>query len=390
MNPIEWLLFVGLALSPFAIVKGYDSRYPKEVICLFIAVAVVLYAVSQGYLQKFKNIWLLILIGALIFFTTQTPQSGIALGQPINGTIIMMERVDVDNLWNFKPLLYMLVYLLMVVAIASIKIRDYKIYFHIMAFTGSITAFFVICQYFSINQYFIVRPYEEIGLVRAPLLTAFLGQYSIAAAFMCFCYIPAIYTKNYLGASLIIAAVIMSTSRMAMFGIGLSTALWFFFRLGWKPFFYISIALLLGGIVAFTFLHLESNGRFGIWKQIIFDMQHPLGNSKQTYGFTGYGAGAFHYYFPIVHSSIAHQAHNEYMEFFFNNGALGVGLLFISLGAFFRDCFQYLSDEMRVIVSMMVISCMLAHGTFFWQIACGGFYTAVLIGLAYNMIQEAA
>ena len=72
-------------------------------------------------------------------------------------------------------------------------------------------------------------------------------------------------------------------------------------------------------------------------------MTHPLFDNRlaESQGFTGFGAGAFSVFFPILHKSAWGQAHNEFMEFMFNNGILGLGMLLAAIVVFFKQAYKY-------------------------------------------------
>jgi hypothetical protein len=386
---IEWLIYIGLSLSPFVLMAGYDTRYPKEYFCLGVSCAIAFLAIYNGLLKPFKNRFAFIFILGVILSTAFVPPSGMGVGMARDGAIAMLNRTDVDNLWNFKPIVHMLIYLMLIVSIASTQIKDIKPYLKIIAWTATITAAMIILQSLGFNELMTKRSPTIIGLTRSPDLTAFLGQYTLASSFMALCFLSTIYLRKYWMSALIMLATFLTTSRLSMFAIIAGVMFIPFIQTGKKHLFYLILSFIVIATVGMFFTGFQDNGRFDIWKTIIQDLRSPLDASGLKYSFTGFGAGSFRFAYPIIHGGLAYEAHNEYLELLFNNGFMGLFLFLGAIGSFFSSCFKVSVDrDVRFLICMAAVSCTLAFGTFFWQLSVGGFYTAVIVGLAYNAIRR--
>ena len=388
---IKWLTYIGLAVLPFLIVIGGGGRYPQEVFSLMIASAIVFYSLSKGLLKPFKNTQVLVLLFLLIIAVNFVPPTGMALGYAHDNTFIIDSRIDVDNLWNYKPILYAFIYLIFVIAVASIEIESFVPYFTIIAWTGTLTASIAILQKLGFNQFWHVKDIGEIGLIESKEMIAFIGQPTLVAAFVSLCYMSTLYIKKYWMSAVIILCVLLTGSAFGKLAIISATLLWLAI-LTKDPKKSILIGLSIAAVVAFVMyfvLKITPHGRDEVWVQIIKDLTTPLYGKGNQYGFTGYGAGAFHYVFPIMHNARWGQAHNEFLEFLFNNGAFGLILLISAICAFVKDCWKVFYDrDIQFLVCSFLVVCVLCNGTFVWQLAWGMFYTCIFIGLAYNRIRS--
>lgn len=387
---IESILYIGLCVTPFVLASGFGGRYPQEIIALGVAAAIGLYSLNKGILRPFSNKWLLLTVFFMIMATSQVPPSGMGIGFPHDGTFVMQERQDMDNLWNYKPILFALIYLLMVVSISSIKIMDMTKIFRCMAWSGGIMAIIGIFQYLGFQQYWHIKTEDLIGKVQHKEIIGFIGQPTLLAAYLATCLLPAMAVK---GCRLLVIPMIVTIfltgsafGKLAIIAaviLGLTCGRRWTFLLG------IGVSCVAAYFIAFVF-KVTDHGRFSIWQQIIFDLTHPLFNQTNgnQYGFTGYGAGAFHFAYPIMHNLRWGQAHNEFLEFLFNNGVIGLSLFVAAIGMFFMDCWKHFNDPgIKALVCMFLVTMVIACGTFIWQLAFGALYTSTFIGLAYNRIR---
>lgn len=383
---IQWLTYIGLATVPFVIAHG-GGRYPKEIVSTGLAAAIGFLAISRGLFKPISNKFLFITIFFMLATTALVPPSGVSLGLQRNNTIVMDNRLDIDNLWNYKPILYAILYLLMVCALASIQIESIEDYLSVMAWAGTITAIAALLQHIGLNQFWSVKPTIEIGNIANPEMTSFIGQPTLTAAFICICLIPSLYLKKYWMSVVMCGAVILTGSAFGKLGIFSSLLFWFV--RGKFHLFLISILLIVvTAVFMLFFLKITDHGRLVVWQQAISDLKRPMVNGVQ-YGFTGYGAGAYHYANQLMHNSPWAQAHNEFIEFLFNNGALGFLLLIGAHVVFFRECLSSFYDkETYALFCIFLVTCLMACGTFIWQLAVGQFYTATVLGLAYNRFRN--
>lgn len=385
---IQYLVYAGLALLPFAIVQGYDARETKDLIALVFAGAIALYGLHAGILRKIDNKFIFLVLLFMILSASQAPSSGLAVGLKHNNIFIIEGRQDIDSMWNFRPMFYALVYALMVVVIASVKIESFEPYFSIIAWAGTLSAILAVLQKFGYNQYWHVRLIGEVGFVRHAEMTGFIGQPTLLAAFVVITSGAALYLRQYWMFFMMALAVGLTESAFGVAGI-ISVAILWSCRYT-RAQFIIGLGLIcIGFFVGYHYLQPTDHGRFDVWKQIFVDLKKPVPGIGEQFAFTGYGPGAFHYAFPIMHHSPWAQAHNEYLEFLFNTGAIGFILFILSIWCFVNACFKSLfNNDIKFLLIMFVSSCIVALGTFIWQTPWGIFYTATFIGLAYNKIRS--
>ena len=103
---IHALINFGLAAIPFLLIPGYDTREPKMMLALAVALATGLVALFQGKLRPFHNKWALILLGYLLVSIWFAP------------TLITPK---VPNVWAWQPTFAMLVFALLVITVASVE-----------------------------------------------------------------------------------------------------------------------------------------------------------------------------------------------------------------------------------------------------------------------------
>lgn len=387
---INVLTCIGLILTPFIVIPGFDGRYPKELFACGIALAITFWMIYKGELKAFKNPAILITMLVIWFCSTQVPPSGMVMALPKDHNMFISTREDIDNLWNYKPILYALIYILLIVSIASYKDLKLKYIFRCIAYAGLGTAILIILQKLGFSQWMGTKPPNQIGWgVANPELYALIGNPTLAAAFLCLCIPATLYFDVERFFAVPIAVAILLTG--SAFGVlGIFSALVLFICKGRRWLMMGSfIAIAIAGYLILFYFHVTDHGRIDVWKQALFDITHPIYKAGQGYGFTGYGAGAFHFAFPIIHNTGWMQAHNEFIEFLFNNGAFGLLALLTSIGFFMKDLWAQLKDDdVHVCFSIFVISLVLAQGTFIFQLAIGAFYISVIVGCAYNKIRR--
>jgi hypothetical protein len=168
---------------------------------------------------------------------------------------------------------------------------------------------------------------------------------------------------------------------------------------GWKQTI-LAVLILAGGAgyIAMTPGIIEDNQRFQMWRQIASDIKDPIAeNVDAAYPLTGRGLGSFKYVFHQQHPGTElepnrfMQAHNDYLEFAYSLGIIGIILL---LGAIFQMFKQNFSPRLyfrswqdsrkAALLCSFICIAISAGGTFVWQIGTTAFFTVVLVGLLHN------
>lgn len=388
---IRQLLIIGLIVIPFAhLTKIVDQALLKEWLAMVMALSIASYALFTKGIRCVDNKWIIFSIGAMVVSTMFVPDSQLYLGaiKP-NGAFVFTD-LNVDNIWNFKPMFLSILYLLMASAIAQEE-WNIKEIVKIISWVGFLMAFVVIVQKFGFQQFWRVREAWEVGLGAKNMgLTGFMAQYTLVASFMAICFVATLFLEQFYFSIVIAIAILLTGCHFAILSIIISTAL----RFGAKysgSFILILLAIIATALIIDHFHHFNDDGRYVVWQQILHDMTHPIHDVKEgpTYGFTGFGAGAFGLIFSILHRSPWGKAHNEFLEFLFNNGIFGLGIFLTAVGIFFKQCLNLYSNEnMKFILLSFLATCVLSCGTFVWHLGWGQFYTVAIIGLAYSAIRK--
>lgn len=387
---IKWFIIIGLIVIPFAHLKGVDQAFLKEYFSFIMALSISFYALYKNGISCINNKWALFSIGAMVISTMFVPDSGLSLGHMTSKNAYIFVDLDVNNLWNYKPIMLSLTYFLMICAIAKEKI-DINEIIKVITWVGFLMSIVVIAQKLGFQQFWRVREASEIGPgARNMELTGFMAQYTLVGAFMAICFVSSLYLKEIYLSIVICIGVFLTQSHFAILSIIVSTFLRFVINR--KSFFIgFGMFLIISSIIVAHFFKFNDNGRYMVWIQIIHDMTHPFHDLKmaQTQGFTGFGAGSFGIFFPIMHQSPWGKAHNEFLEFLFNNGIFGLLILLTAIGAFIKDCLQNLNNKfVKFGLISFISTCILSCGTFTWHLGWGQFYTAVIIGITYSAIER--
>jgi hypothetical protein len=383
---------IGLVVVPFAHLEHLmEQSFLKEYVGLGIALAIAFYALYTTGLRAIKNKWLLFVLGSMLASTAFVPPSGLVIGIPHNHGFIF-SNINIENLWNYKPMLIGLIYLLMVCAIAYADL-DEELIMKVISWVGFLMALVVIAQKFGFQEFWRVQTVGvggELGGMKNPGLMGFMAQYTLVSGFMSICQLSALFQRKFWFAVVMGIAILLAGSHFGYLCIACAWGLWIVAE-NKNMLKYFFPVIFLSVVAFFWLFHKNDDGRFALWMQIYHDMTHPLYGNRmnESLGFFGYGAGAFSVFFPILHMSWWSYAHNEFMEFLFNNGIFGLGMLLASIVLFFRQSLKFLHlRTVQFCLFTFVIICIQANGTFVWHLGWGQFYTAVIVGVAYSAIRK--
>lgn len=403
MKIIVYLLILGLALTPFAITKGADSRVPKEIVAFMLALAIGLLALYNGNLKKFDNFWLLLLIGYFFVSMIQAPHfKGFVLGHLDGRELAVIGDRSISGFWAFKPYLYAVVYLLLMITVASCQFssKEVRMLIFVMAGCGFIMALYVFLQALGMDQIFRIvstKVNPDVYALDQPLLGGFLGQSTIVSPFIVMTIPLALCLRKYLWALIMAIAVCLTESKVAMGSMIAGCALFFLMSRGWKfkTIGILVVIVVLVGTVFFISQHPDRNwgiwlngvssGRIPAWARIWEDFNTPVNGKRHV--LTGFGPGAYNFTFSIRHESRFWQAHNEPLEFLYNFGIAGVFLLFMGLRSMIKQRWSEIWAGDRTLIALLcsfVCIFLAGLGTFPFQIAPMMFYTTVIMGLLHN------
>ena len=134
--------------------------------------------------------------------------------------------------------------------------------------------------------------------------------------------------------------------------------------------------------------------RFVQWRQIFKDWTGPLAQDKgliNNFCLTGRGIGSFRFLYHVQNNlhlaqNRFHQAHNDFLEFGYSAGFIGLGLLvmaiFYMVKNVIREVFQ--SDYVRALLASLAYIVFDGVGSFVFQIGTFCFFTVVICGLISN------
>ena len=405
---IKKLLIGGLIIIPFITGLHLDPVMPffrhgiisiKSIISLIIACLIILYSIYYGQSKPFKYKLFLGLLFYLIVSPLYAPPY-----------IELYKGYNISGFWSYKPLLEILIYSGMIIVLSGIRIehKEFNRILKVMMWCGSVMAGYIVLQYLKLEQLYIMRDVGQSELAGGPTnphIFGFVGNGTLAAAFITICIPICLYFKKWIHLIIMFLAVCLTKSQVAIVGSILSAS--FFgikhFGLSLQS---ILICMFLLFLLPIGYQKIQDNGRFSVWKQIVKDWYSPfeiyeitddmeedeikyismLNKRKQV--LTGKGLGSFKYIFSDRHKTIFKQAHNEFLEILDNIGMVGLGLVLANI-IFIFYMLRIGTGLDTVLLSCFVASCLCAAGTFIWQVEPTRFYSVSICGLLYNRIRNA-
>ncbi|MBU2051422.1 MAG: O-antigen ligase family protein [Gammaproteobacteria bacterium] len=377
---IKILLVIGLALIPFAMWPGLDSREPKLAMALVFALALSLTGLYQGVLKPVRNKWLLFLMGFFLINIWLCPKPII----PYAGTII-------GAFWVWEPFCYALIFFLMYVTLSSLiyNAKEKEILFNIMAWVGLIMSIYVFLQFFGIDQFYSITGKHEAMRTPCGFVGGTLGHPTVVSSFIGMIIPIALFLKKYWFASIMILAVLATKSNVAI-GAMIASLVFLYALKDQKTAVLVAITsfiFILLAISAYIYIpqfrpFIGDSGRFGVWQNILKDVNSPIAEgAKQRYPYTGLGIGSFKYIFHVKHSGVIipfFQAHNEYLEILFTMGIAGLGLFVMSL---WTALVGKITRERKFLLTSFACIAIAAGGTFVWHLGAHIYYSIVILAL---------
>lgn len=375
------LIILGLIIIPFyeVILKflpfvrnvAPDSREPKEIIALVFALSIGLLAVFHGEIKNFSNKYFLIIPVYLLISLSMAPHI------PLN-----INGIDSGDLYFWKPFSEILCFSLMIIAIASISINVEEI-LKVMVICGTVMSVYMILQWLGLDQFWMAKSGGVFTSVRSENIGGNLGQPTIVASFIIMMIPLAFHIRKYLIALIMIFSVLLTGSVIA---IGSIIVMSIFTIIRFNKIFFIPILILL--IISVFFIIKNKNyvisrmdGRYQVWSETLKDIHNgEIQGDINKYSITGVGLGRFTYLFPMKNKSNFNQTHNDPLEFMYNCGLIGFGLLMIAI--YFMVINSYFKAFPILLSFIGLFFCSL--GSFPFQLGAHQFYGAVLVGLLNN------
>ena len=350
------------------------TRLPKIILALIISLALGLLAFYKGQFKPYKNIWLLLFLAYIPFNFLLTPQLNLNIfGLPA------------ESFWVWKSFLFILVFFIAHIAIASHDFKKDEVLsmLNIMVWVGLIISVYAFTQTLGFEQFFIGW---------GPCAT--LGNTCLSSSFIALTIPIALYLKRYFVAIIMISMVFFINSQVA-YG-SMIVSLMFLVATKSKKLTVLMTCLFLAASLTLGVGYFKSSkihnfvgegGRFKVSKTIIKDLKTPIVENRK-YSFTGFGLGSFPYIFHSKHpekemGEIYKEAHNDYLELWYNTGFIGIGLFLAGLFFFIKQTFS-LERYNRHLIASFLCALICAGGLFIFQLGAHVFYIIVITGLLLN------
>jgi len=406
------LIAVGIALSPFIFSNsGMDSRLPKEMFCVTIALSIVLFCIYHGTLKPFKNKWFLILIWFVLLSIHCAPVLWeFSMAYHRTPQSIEIFRNFVISEWHYKPLAYSLIYGFLLISIASIdfSLKEIKTGVFLMGLAGFIMSLYVLLQQIGgLDQFFKIADVSQnarINDVTKPLLFGTLGNSTIVSAFIAMTMPLVFFLRKWLMLPFMVAAVLFTESKMAIGSMAISCLVYIFWR--YRPSLILSTIFFL--LLSFsTYQYLDKQGgaipyfmshqsqRVETWVGAFEELKSQQDRSGRPFTITGLGPGSYRNVYVTKSNSIYDQAHNDPFELFICLGIAGFGIFLMSIWnlilRIYGLCRSVWDDGRGIIIAMSCSFLCIAIdslGSFPFQIHPILLYTIILVGFIYNPFLE--
>ena len=377
--------FYELALQcfPFVAVIANDTREPKLMLSLMIALGVALASIYQGNLKAFKNQGMLVFIAYTLVCIRFSPSIP-----------LFVNENSASTFWEWKPVLFILIYSLFIFSVASFdwSQESFRKVLSVMSFVGVAMAGYVFIQKLGLDQFYYAKTAQQFTAVTSQSLVGNLGQPTVVGSFLAIILPITFASRKYFFAAIVAVALLLINSKFAILGgaVGSLAYLWMQGKRRCAEIIVLLLIFLVGSAYA---LHLISsvefndNGRFSQWSQILNFWRTPLdiNGHKLKFCLTGFGPDSYQYLFPLAANSKFFHPHNEYILALFNFGLIGIGLIAWSMFIFLRGYFLESRSSMANAFMASFVSCLVcAVGTFIFGLGAHAFYIAVIFGLLNN------
>lgn len=366
------IINIGLILCAGAFLLRFDSRVDRIALPAITALSLCLCSLYRGELRLSSKV-VLAFLGYILFVTWKA----------VKPTNMFSDMALPYFAW--LPIAMIVLYMLMY---AGIK-RNARHALPVICWVGFIASCYCILQYFGIDSPIVATDRIDLNYVKSSNVVAWFGH-PVAAGCSIAMIIPLVLKlKKWFMVPFMVAAVILTKSDMAIGSMVCSLATLPF--LGSKKLFFLGVLVFICLIsllyVNRSKIKIQDSGRFGVWSNIIDDMQKTVtferadgSKYQRKFGLFGYGLGSYKYIFHDNHPSESTyqslKAHNEYLHVFYELGIIAVGfVLFILLSHIFKQPCIYIK-------SSLICICLSALGFFVWQLGLTQFLTVYLLGLS--------
>lgn len=391
------LLYIGLCVTAFAFFPGADLRELKMASAIAFGTALCMAEIFSHGIKKNKNIWVMLLLAYLPISIVMAPAPEIQL-----------VGINVKGFWAWQPFLKIFIFVMLFFCISGHAFKPSQIrkILCVMVWCGFLTSIYEITQLLFTDQFFIRCADGDWGRI-----AGFIGNPTLTAPFVAMLVPLALYMKKNVMAAVMVIGAIIPDSQMAWVSLISGIAIYYALK-GPKWFVSIAIGFALATVV-FAGLYATNKNvsnkfndheRYIQWKQIVKDWTGPLAPDEglmNNYSMTGRGLGSFQYVYHIQNINVGspnrfHQAHNDYIEFGYSVGFIGIGLLLMAAYDVMKRGFLFVwknhgnvfsygdTRYTRAMLSSFASISVAAIGSFVFQVGTTAFYTIVIVGLLYN------
>jgi hypothetical protein len=377
------LIGLGLGMIPFCLWKGLDTREPKLYAAMIFSLILSLYGFYKGRLKPYKNIWFLLFIIYIPINYFLSPQ--------INFKILDSQ---IGTFWLVQAYLVIMIYLIALVAISSYEFsdKDKSLILKVMVWVGTIMSLYGALQYCGFDQFFVGHiP----GNFISKNVCGTLGTTCLFSPFIAMIIPIALYLKKYINSILMILMVFLCDSQIGYGAMFVSLI----FLIGTKNkkmmIAMFSLFIILSSVLSIGYFKsakiksfIGDNGRFKVWSVIMNDIKNPISDDKgnpKRFALTGFGLGSFRYLFHTQHKELIpgepfFEAHNEYLELFYNTGVIGLGLFLMGIFFIIKQSFPLNRLNAHLLASFICVT-VSAGGIFCLQNGAIAFYVLTITGL---------
>jgi len=248
---------------------------------------------------------------------------------------------------------------------------------------------YAIGQWFGYDQFFAVKLDNPAAVHTTNYLVGgSMGHPTILAAFIVMIIPLAIYIKKYWMAAIMLVAVILTKSDIALGSLFASGIFYIGLRNKKTAIITAVSSAIIVALAVTAYIntplkkYVSDSGRFAMWADVIADVNNPMHSTlTDTYPWTGFGIGSFKYIYPVKNANIWYQAHNEYLEILYNTGI--IGLFLFMMGWIGLICGHRLFTDTfpKVLLTSFFCISVCAGGTFPWQLGAHAYYTITILGL---------
>lgn len=383
------LIGLGLITIPFYSIPG-DTRSPKMMLALGIALTLSLWVFFKGKLKPVSNIWLYILIGYLFLSIQLAPKIGFSF-----------LKVSSPNFWVWQVFFTILIFFLTLISIRSLNLSEYEIQplLKIIAWVTFAMSSYAILQYFGIEQFYLLKNIPISSQPSSAAMTGALGRSNLLACFLALNVPIILYLRKYLFLIVVLTAIILTRSHLAIGGVAIS--LLFLWALENKKRLILTVITFVSVLIVFCawgvnnnklkgYIDTAASGRIQIWRNVVTDINSPLAKDAPVkFPITGLGLGSFKYFYNVKHNSNVDHADNEYLQFTYEAGIVGLVLLLGALFLFLKNILKEIANRYkRYLLASFICSALCAGGELMWQLGPTVYYTVFILGLLITPIEQ--